>query len=588
MSSAIDEASATWTIPESARTLIGCAKVAASRIGGTFGRPVLSIVHDDRGLRELLADELRGRFGKDYDVEAHSGAKHARAALRAHAEAARPVAAVFGGSSAACGGTGFRAEVRDLHPQARRVLILGRGEWRNEHPAVEAMRTGQAESYLFVPWGLRERWLYLPVAEILADWEASQRPPTEIVQIVGEEWERRSQGLRDLFSQTGIPFGFYAPSSPEARGIAERAGLGSAELPFVAFRSGTVLVDPSLERVVEALGFSTAPEAQCYDLAIVGGGPAGLAAAVYGASEGLATVLVDQALPGGQAGTSSRIRNYLGFPTGLSGRDLTNRALEQAWFFGARFVLSRTATGLEPSGRGYLLRLDGSGTIQADTVIVATGVTWRRLDVPSLGALLGLGVFYGAAVSDAVTVDGGRVFVVGAGNSAGQAAVHLARTAASVTLLVRGERLGVTMSDYLVRQIEETPGIRVLRQTEVVDVGGKTRLTSLILRDNADGTTEEVAADALYVMIGAHPHTDWLADTLARDEQGYLLTGADVTACKSTWPLQRPPMLLETSLPGVFAAGDVRSGSVKRVASAVGAGSIAVQLAHLRLGELAP
>jgi thioredoxin reductase (NADPH) len=560
---------------------------SASRIGGTFGRPVLSIVHDDIGLRELLAGELRGRFGTDYDIEAHASARRARAALRAHAEAARPVAAVFGGESAACGGPEFRAEVRDLHPQARRVLIVGRGEWRNAHPAVEAMRTGQAESYIFVPWGPRERWLFLPVAEILADWEASQRPTTEIVQIVGEEWERRSHELRDLFSQIGIPFGFYAPSSAEAREIADRARLGPSELPIVAFRSGTVLVDPSFERVAQALGFSTAPEAPSYDLAIVGGGPAGLAAAVYGASEGLATVLVDQALPGGQAGTSSRIRNYLGFPTGLSGRDLGNRALEQAWFFGARFVLSRKATGLEPLARGYLLRLDHSGTIQADTVVVATGVTWRRLDLPSLDALLGAGVFYGSSLSDAVAVSGASVFVVGAGNSAGQAAVHLATAGASVTLLVRGERLGESMSDYLVRQIEETPEIQTLLRTEVVGVSGRSRLTSLILRDNTDGTSEEVPADALYVMIGAHPHSDWLAGTLARDEHGYVLTGADVTAHQAAWPLDRPPMLLETSLPGVFAAGDVRSGSVKRVASAVGAGSIAVQLAHLRLRELA-
>jgi thioredoxin reductase (NADPH) len=491
------------------------------------------------------------------------------------------VAAVFGGDSVACGGSEFRAEIRDLHPQARRVLIVGRGEWRNVHPAVEAMRTGQAESYVFVPWGPRERWLFLPVAEILADWEASQRPAAEIVQIVGEEWERRSLELREFFSHIGIPFGFYDPSSATGREIAKRTGHDAGGFPVVAFRSGTVLADPSHERLVEALGFSTSPEASRYDLAIVGGGPAGLAAAVYGASEGLATVLVDQRLPGGQAGTSSRIRNYLGFPTGLSGRDLTNRALEQAWFFGARFVLSRTASALEQSGRGYLLQLNGADAIQADTVVVATGVTWRRLDVPALDDLLGMGVFYGASFSDAVAVEGARIIIVGAGNSAGQAAVHLAAAGASITLVVRGEALEAGMSDYLVRQIEEIPGIHVLTQTEVVDAEGSTRLTSVVLR-NAAGETEKVPADALYVMIGARPHTDWLAGTVARDERGYILTGADL----EEWPLERSPMLLETSLPGVFAAGDVRRGSVKRVASAVGDGSIAVQLAHLRLAEL--
>ena len=267
--------------------------------------------------------------------------------------------------------------------------------------------------------------------ELLADWEASQRPPSEVVQIVGEERERRSHELRDMFARIGIPFGFYTPTSPEAAAILERAQPASPRLPVVAFRSGTVLPDPPYQRILEALGFSTEPEASRCDLAIIGGGPAGLAAAVYGASEGLATVLIDHGLPGGQAGTSSRIRNYLGFPTGLSGRDLTNRALEQAWFFGARFVLSRRATALAPAGDGYRIELQDAKGIEARAVVVSTGVTWRRLEVASLDELLGAGVFYGAALSDAAVVEGARVFVVGAGNSAGQAAVHLAAAGAT-------------------------------------------------------------------------------------------------------------------------------------------------------------
>jgi thioredoxin reductase (NADPH) len=487
---------------------------------------------------------------------------------------------VFVADTAPGGGAELLAKTRDLHPQARRVLILGRGEWRNAHPAVEAMRTGQAESYIFVPWGPRERWLYLPVTELLADWEASQPPAVEVVRIVGEERDRRSRELRDLFSRIGIPFVF----SPPAPGQSD----ANAELPVVTFRSGTVLVDPSYERIAHALGFSTEPEAPQCDLAIVGGGPAGLAAAVYGASEGLATVVVEQDLPGGQAGTSSRIRNYLGFPAGLSGRDLTNRALEQAWFFGARFVLSKRATGLDRSGGGYVVHLDGGTAIEARTVIVATGVTWRRIEIPALDVLLGAGVFYGAALSDAAGAEKTRAFIVGAGNSAGQAAVHLAAAGAAVTLVVRGGDLATSMSDYLVRELEETPTVEIRLHTEVVDAQGRGHLSGLTLRNNTNGTTEDVQADALYVMIGAHPHTDWLDGTLARDEQGYLLTGSDVMAQNVfEWPLERPPMLLETSLPGVFAVGDVRSGSVKRVASAVGAGSIAVQFAHVRLAELA-
>jgi thioredoxin reductase (NADPH) len=301
----------------------------------------------------------------------------------------------------------------------------------------------------------------------------------------------------------------------------------------------------------------------------------------------LATIVIDHGLPGGQAGTSSRIRNYLGFPTGLSGRDLTNRAMEQAWFFGARFVLSRRATGLAAAGEGYRVELEGVKSIEAHAVVICTGVTWRRLEVSSLDALLGAGVFYGVAASDAAVVDSARVFIVGAGNSAGQAAVHLAGAGADVTLVVRGPSLASSMSEYLVRELEQTPGIGIRLRTEVADVSGRTHLTGLTLRQTVDGSTEDVDADLLYVMIGGHAQTDWLDGTLARDEHGYVLTGPDVAAKdRFAWPLERPPMLLETSLPGVFAAGDVRRGSVKRVASAVGEGSIAVQLAHLRLAEL--
>jgi thioredoxin reductase (NADPH) len=548
-------------------------------------KPVLSVVHDDEDVRALLQRDLAERFGRHYDVEAHAAAAAALQTLLAHADEGRPVAAVFGADTSACGGAAFRAQVRELHPRARRVLIVPRGEWSKAHPAVEAMRTGQAESYVFTPWGPRERWLYLPVAELLADWESLQPPPVEVVRIVGDEWEPRAHELRVIFGRAGLPFGFYAPGSVVGKEIL--AASGESGLPVVAFpRTGTVLTDPSYERIATALGFPTEPESSTYDLVIVGGGPAGLAAAVYGASEGLATVLIDENLPGGQAGTSSRIRNYLGFPTGLSGRDLTNRALEQAWFFGARLVLSQRATALRPTGEGgYAVELERGVVIEAPCVVVATGVTWRRLDLPGLERLLGAGVFYGAAASDTVAAEDAKVFIVGAGNSAGQAAVHLAAAGASVTLVVRGGALAASMSEYLVRQLEQTPSIHCRLRTQVTAVHGSCRLEGLTLRDDNRGTVEDVAADALYVMIGAVPHTDWLEGTVARDEQGYLVTGPDLRR-SSDWPLDRQPMLLETSLPGVFAAGDVRHGAVKRVASAVGAGSIAVQLAHVRLAEL--
>jgi len=549
--------------------------------------PVLCVVHDADDVRELLVRDLGERFGAHYELESHDDAGSALAALRRHAAEGRAVAAVFSADTDTCSGERFWSEAHDLHPAARRVLLVGRGEWNKAHPAVAAMRAGQADSYVFVPWGPRERWLYLPVTETLADWEASVRPLAEVVQIVGEEWEPRAHALRDLFARLGLPMGFYAPDSEHGRELLARAAVDRRRLPVLVFRTGSVYVDPSFEEIATALGFSTEPETDRCDVAIVGAGPAGLAAAVYAASEGLATTVVDEELPGGEAGTSSRIRNYLGFPTGLSGRDLTNRALEQAWFFGARLVLSKRVRAIVPAGDGYAIELAGAAPIAAKTAIVASGVAWRRLDVPELEPLQGAGVFYGAAAADASAAEGLRVFIVGAGNSAGQGAVHLARAAAEVTLLVRGDHLAASMSDYLVRQLDELPNVRIRLRTEVVGASGSTRLTGLTLRDDGRGTTEEVAADALYVMIGAEPRTEWLAGTLARDEQGYVLTGDEVLAQTAhPWPLERPPMLLETSLPGVFAAGDVRRSSVKRVASAVGDGSIAVRFAHLRLAEL--
>jgi thioredoxin reductase (NADPH) len=551
-------------------------------------RPRLCVVHDDEGVRELLVGDLGERFSGQYEIEAYADAATALEALRRHADDGAPVAAVFSADSAPCGGEAFRDEVHGLHPEARRVVLVGRGLWNQAHPAVSAIRSGQAESYIFVPWVQRERWLYLPVTELLAEWEATQKPVLEVVQVIGREWEPRAHALRELIARLGLPFGFHSPESSEGRRVIEAAGAHESSLPLLAFRSGTVLSDPSLKELSAQLGFATEPQTSECDLAIIGAGPAGLAAAVYGASEGLDTVVIEDEMIGGQAGTSSRIRNYLGFPTGLSGRDLLNRALEQAWFFGARLVLSRRARRLVPTERGCIIELTDAPAIAARTVIVATGVTWRRLDVRSLEDLRGAGVFYGAAPPDTSPLEGAHAFIVGAGNSAGQAAVHLARSAASVTVVVRGDRLAASMSDYLVRQLEQTPNVEFRLRTEVTGASGTARLTGLTLRDNSQGTVEEVAADALFIMIGAHPHTEWLAGTLALDEQGYIITGRDVAAQREyPWPLDRPPMLLETSVPGVFAAGDVRQDAVKRVASAVGFGSIAVQLAHLRLRELA-
>ncbi|HSK35896.1 MAG TPA: NAD(P)/FAD-dependent oxidoreductase, partial [Actinomycetota bacterium] len=383
------------------------------------------------------------------------------------------------------------------------------------------------------------------------------------------------------------PHGWYQAETAAGRRLLEEADEDGSRLPVVLFHSGQVFVDPSDAELAEALGCGTTPGAGSYDLVIVGAGPAGLAAAVYAASEGLDTLVVEPQVAGGQAGTSAMIRNYLGFPRGIGGGDLANRALEQAWLFGANLVLAQRATGLRADGDRRLVRLSDGSEVAAAAVVVASGMSWRRLGVPELEALVGEGVFYGAAGAEARALAGQDVFVVGGGNSAGQAALYLARHAASVTLLVRGPDLAKSMSDYLIQEIEQAPTVTVRLRTQVVGGLGRHRLEGLVLRHRDDGTTEEVPAAALFVMIGGEPRTEWLAG-VERDDRGYVLTGHDLLGPGGMpvgWPLRRPPLLLETSIPGVFAAGDVRHRSVKRVASAVGEGAVAVQLVHQYLGR---
>jgi thioredoxin reductase (NADPH) len=555
-------------------------------------KPVFFLVEDEEAVLEALAGDLSRRFGADYRILGERSPERALEALRRLAAEPDEVALLIADQSlSTSGGVEFLMQAHELHPNAKRALLIGRGEWASgaAHPAVRAMTLGQIDAYLFHPWTAPERWLYLPVTELLAEWAASRPPAVEAIRIVGAQWEPRSHRLRDVVSRVSIPYGFYPADSDAGRQVLRETGQDGTRLPVLAFYTGRVLVDPSHADLAEALGFPTRPQdAGVRDVVIVGGGPAGLTAAVYAASEGLRTLLLEPEVPGGQAGTTSLIRNYLGFPRGLSGEELTTRALEQTWLFGAEIVIARAATGLRSRGPDRLVRLSDGGEVAARTVIVATGVSWRRLGVPSLEALRGAGVFYGATGAEARAVEGQEVFVVGAGNSAGQAAVHLARHAAAVTLLVRGGGLDASMSDYLVRQLGALPNVTVRLRTEVVDGQGRGRLEGLTLRDNATGATEQVPATALFVMIGAEPRTGWLGESVARDQGGYVLTGHDLLEAgrpPAGWPLERPPLLLETSVPGAFAAGDVRHRSVKRVASAVGSGAIAVQLVHQYLGE---
>jgi thioredoxin reductase (NADPH) len=404
-----------------------------------------------------------------------------------------------------------------------------------------------------------------------------------VFRIVGPQEGARSYEIRELLSRMGMPYVLHSEGSEAGRLLLEEHGLDGSRLPVVVRYDGTVMVDPPRAEMLESLGMRTHPGVDTCDVVVLGAGPAGLAAGVYGSSEGLETIVLESEATGGQAGTSSLIRNYLGFAHGISGQDFAVEACEQAWLFGADLVLAQTATGLAVRGSDRIVRISDGSEITAKAVVIATGVSWRRLDVPSLEALVGHGVFYGAAGSEARAMTGQDVFLIGAGNSAGQAALHLAKHAASVTILVRGESLAASMSEYLVTELGESPNISVRLGVEVVDGHGTMLLEAITLRDRDTGVTETKPTAALFVLIGAEPSTDWLPPSIARDADGFILTGRDLMTNGDTptdWPLERPPLLLECSVPGVFAAGDVRKGSVKRVASAVGEGATAIQMLH--------
>jgi thioredoxin reductase (NADPH) len=404
-----------------------------------------------------------------------------------------------------------------------------------------------------------------------------------VYRIVGEQWARRSHELRDLLTRNSVPFEFYAADSEAGQQLIKDFAIDERRLPSVIHHDGSVQHDPSFADVAAAHGTETRPSPEVYDLAIAGAGPAGLGAAVYGASEGLRTVVLEPDAIGGQAGTSSMIRNYLGFPRGISGGGLAHRAWEQALLFGAQFVFTHEVVGLSPHGDDRVMALgDGSQTV-ARAVIIATGVTYRRLSIPALDRLIGAGVFYGAPGVEAPAMAEERVCVVGGANSAGQAALHLAKFASRVTVLVRGESLAASMSDYLITQLKATPNIEFRLRTRVADGHGQARLEGLTLEDVQSGQREQVPAAAVFVMIGAEPRTQWLGDLVKVNDRGFILTGRDVP--RGAWLLPRPPLPFETSLPGVFAAGDVRFGSVKRVAGAVGEGSAAVGSVHEYLTE---
>ena len=561
---------------------------AAVRGEPTGPQAAIVIVGREPGAREILQQELSKRYGADYEIVVCDRPAELAPWMRDLRAAGLPVALVFAGvGTHDPDGIEVLAGVRAMDSAALRVAVVGWGDWEAVRSVFEAVTLGTIDHWVTRPVQTPAEEFHHSITEFLGEWASQRGGGFEAVQVIGKRWSARSQELRDLFARHQIPAGFYDATSGHARQMLNELGLESPELPVVVLRFGAVrpvLVNPSNIEIADAFGVMTPiSPGEVFDVAVVGAGPAGLAAAVGASSEGLSTVVVEHEAVGGQAGTSSMIRNYPGFSQGISGARLAQEIRRQAWAFGTTFLYMRQAQALSAHQGLYRVALSDGSVLTSRTVIIATGATYRRLGIPAMEDLQGRGVFYGPAVSEASAMRGRRVFVAGGGNSAGQTALHLAKWARQVTILVRAKSLADTMSDYLIRQIGPTPNIDVRYNVQVVGGtgDGTGHLRSLDLADTASRTRHSVPADALFVLIGSQPRTQWLSDSIARDPWDFILTGPDLPARPGRRGRHgRPPLPLETSLPGVFAAGDVRHGSVKRVASAVGEGAATIPLVH--------
>jgi thioredoxin reductase (NADPH) len=537
-------------------------------------KPILLAVHDDDRDRKVLERALTTRYSDGYQIICE--ASPLAALERLNGLRTTPGATVLilfaADEMTAMAGTRFLERAHQLHPHAQRVLLIPQSNRSASKPLLRKISQGRFDRYTTVPSRSPDEDFHYLVTELLRECQQQHHDGPTVVSLVDERWSARSYEIRDLLQRGGLPFAFHSADSAEGEGLLREVGQARGPFPVLVRYDGLVLTAPSNEEIAHALGVRHASTEGVFDVVIVGAGPAGLSAAVYAASEGLRTIVVDRESIGGQASSSSLIRNYLGFPFGISGADLCNRALDQAWSFGAETSVLHDVTGLRADGEQLVIGLADSTQLRARAIVLATGASYQRLDVPRLEALVGAGVFYGGGITEAPAMADQHVFVVGAGNSAGQAAVHLAHYAAQVTMIVRGTGLTATMSDYLVKTIESTKNITVRLRTRVVDGDGDGRLKELVLHNDDEGSTRTVPAAALFVLIGAKPHTDWLPPSVARDDKGFILTGQDVPSSTRRKPPQGVPLPLETTMSGVFAVGDARHGSVKRVASAVGEG----------------
>ncbi|MFF2847239.1 FAD-dependent oxidoreductase [Streptomyces sp. NPDC058001] len=549
-------------------------------------RTVILTVDDDPGVSRAVARDLRRRYGASYRIVRAESGESALDALRELKLRGDLVAVILADyRMPQMNGIEFLEEALDVYPAARRVLLTA---YADTNAAIDAINVVDLDHYLLKPWDPPEEKLYPVLDDLLETWRAADHRTVPTTKVVGHRWSARSSDVREFLARNQVPYRWYSSDEPEGQRLLTAAEEDGLRLPLVITSDGTVLVEPADQDLAAHVGLATTPAADFYDLVVIGAGPAGLGAAVYGASEGLRTVVVERSATGGQAGQSSRIENYLGFPDGVSGAQLTDRARRQAAKFGAEMLTAREVTGLEVSGSARTVQFSDGTAIAAHSVILATGVSYRQLDAPGIGDLTGCGVYYGSSLTEAVACQGHDVYIVGGANSAGQAAMYLARGAKSVTLLVRGESLSHSMSHYLVEQVMDAPTITVRTGTVVEAAHGSDHLEQLTLRDTASGHTELVDAQWMFVFIGAAPLTDWLDGTVLRDPRGFIIAGPDLAADGERppgWELDRAPYHLETNVPGVFVAGDARAESAKRVASAVGEGAMAVMLVHRYLEQ---
>ncbi len=556
-----------------------------------MAKPILLSVDDDSDVLRSIERDLRSQYGAEYRVIGSDSPEGALTLLKQLKVRNDSVALLLADQRMPhMDGVEFLQQATSLFPDAKRALLTA---YADTNAAISAINQANINYFFMKPWDPPAEHLYPQLDDLLDDWQASYRPTYQGIRVLGTRWSPRSYELRDFLARNHVPYQWIdvelSANDPETKRLLEALGPEAAELPVVLFPDGTKLLEGAPTEVAQKVGLRTRAQTSFYDLAIVGGGPAGLAAAVYGASEGLHTVMIEREAPGGQAGMSSRIENYLGFPNGLSGGDLARRAVVQAQRFGVEILSPQEVVGVRTEGSYRILKLADGVEISCHALMIATGVQWRRLEAPGIDRLQGAGVYYGGGATEALSCKGEMVYIVGGANSAGQAAMNFAKFAERVVILVRGDSLASTMSQYLIDQIKETPNIQIWAHASVSEVHGDTHLEEISVLCSDTAKTERVPAASMFIFIGALPRTEWLGDLVERDERGFLLAGPDLIRDGQRprgWTLDRDPFLLETNVPGIFAVGDVRHGSVKRVASGVGEGSVAVQFIHQYLSKV--